>query len=702
MAITSAIVPFKGNTSSAVIKPQQQMTSAIVKVEKLKDESTEDPAREMRKNALMLLRKRQQRDRLEQKYFKLLDQTKARQKAREEEKKQESTSFLTKAGSGVKKQAEKLGGNLFSAIGDILGFLALDWISKPENQATLTGIVEGVKHIFAFVDWWVTGSVDNLLTGFSQLVGKDSTLLERVIGFFKVAAGVLGLRYFLKPWKLFTDVQKLIKTQGLRKLNIFFKKWQKKGIKDALKFAFPKISSIVSKVFNGIKGAFSKASGGILGKIGNAMLRVLKKPGFEVVKKAVGALVKPALKVVKKIPFIGPLISFGVSMAFGVPIDKAIFRAIGSGLGSWLGGGLGSLIFPGVGTFIGGVIGSFIGEWLGDRVYDMMQNKSAKPPNAEEARRMEAIKLKAELSKNKNLSESDIVKEVAKKMKISEDEAKKLLSKTPLQADPKEPKGTPTIAPVAGGAKGILAFIAKGEGGYNSMNQGTKGNRIVGSTGDSSSKIGKKLTDLTIEDIIKRQDYLMNKSNPQEGNYGLFAVGRYQFIPSTFKSIVRDTGIDPKTKFTPDVQDKLGMALLRRDAPAAADYIDGKSTDRVRALTSLAKVWASIPLPNGNSAYGSGNRAGHTPQEVYAALDAARSKGGGLPSSSIRKQIPQRSSSMSSRSMDMVQSKRSRNRKSNIIVINNGGQTIASYTNFNAVQAPRGLNNRKVSHKRGL
>ena len=138
MAITSAIVPFKGNTSSAVIKPQQQMTSAIVKVEKLKDESTEDPAREMRKNALMLLRKRQQRDRLEQKYFKLLDQTKARQKAREEEKKQESTSFLTKAGSGVKKQAEKLGGNLFSAIGDILGFLALDWISKPENQATLT------------------------------------------------------------------------------------------------------------------------------------------------------------------------------------------------------------------------------------------------------------------------------------------------------------------------------------------------------------------------------------------------------------------------------------------------------------------------------------------------------------------------------------------------------------------------------------
>ena len=60
MAITSSIVPYKGNTSSAVIKPQQQMTSALVKVEKPKDEASEDPAREMRKNALMLLRKRQQ------------------------------------------------------------------------------------------------------------------------------------------------------------------------------------------------------------------------------------------------------------------------------------------------------------------------------------------------------------------------------------------------------------------------------------------------------------------------------------------------------------------------------------------------------------------------------------------------------------------------------------------------------------------
>ena len=36
--------------------------------------------------------------------------------------KQEKTSFLTKVGSGIKGM-EKLGGNLFGALGDLLGFI---------------------------------------------------------------------------------------------------------------------------------------------------------------------------------------------------------------------------------------------------------------------------------------------------------------------------------------------------------------------------------------------------------------------------------------------------------------------------------------------------------------------------------------------------------------------------------------------------
>jgi hypothetical protein len=161
----------------------------------------------------------------------------------------------------------------------------------------------------------------------------------------------------------------------------------------------------------------------------------------------------------------------------------------------------------------------------------------------------------------------------------------------------------------------LLSFIAAGEGGYNSMNQGTQGGRIVGSTHNAASILGRNLTDMTVGEVMAHQS-----SSPRR----LFAAGRYQIIPDTLKGILPSSGLTARDPFSPQNQDRLGLALIQR-RKAAWDYLTGKSANRDAALLALAQEWASLPDPRtGNSFYGSGNRAQHTVAQVAAALDAAR------------------------------------------------------------------------------
>jgi hypothetical protein len=147
------------------------------------------------------------------------------------------------------------------------------------------------------------------------------------------------------------------------------------------------------------------------------------------------------------------------------------------------------------------------------------------------------------------------------------------------------------------------------------MNQGTSGGRIVGSTHNAASILGRNLTDMTVGEVMAHQS-----SSPRR----LFAAGRYQIIPDTLKGILPSSGLTVRDPFSPQNQDRLGLALIQRRKPAW-DYITGKSANRDAALLALAQEWASLPDPRtGNSFYGSGNRAQHTVAEVAAALDAAR------------------------------------------------------------------------------
>ena len=76
------------------------------------------------------------------------------------------------------------------------------------------------------------------------------------------------------------------------------------------------------------------------------------------------------MPIIKRVPFIGPLIDFALNVfLFKVAPGKAAFKAIGSALGSAILGGLLSII-PFVGTAVGVVGGAFVGDALGEFLYD--------------------------------------------------------------------------------------------------------------------------------------------------------------------------------------------------------------------------------------------------------------------------------------------------------------------------------------------
>lgn len=169
------------------------------------------------------------------------------------------------------------------------------------------------------------------------------------------------------------------------------------------------------------------------------------------------------------------------------------------------------------------------------------------------------------------------------------------------------------------GGTSFLNFIGKGEGDYNSSNRGTKNNKIQGST-NNTERGNIKLTELTIEDIRKYQ-----KIKDPDNADRLFAVGKYQLIPSTFEMAVKGLGLPKNTVFNKETQEKIGRYLLFEKRPSLGAYIKGESNDEAKALLEASKEWASLPNPKtGNSYYGKGNKAQHTLKETKIALNKAR------------------------------------------------------------------------------
>lgn len=100
--------------------------------------------------------------------------------------------------------------------------------------------------------------------------------------------------------------------------------------------------------------------------------------------KAVLGFAKPFLK---RLPIIGALIDFGLSVALGEDPGRAAFKAIGAALLGTIGAAVGSLAF-GFGGIIGGLLGSLGGDALGGALYDMFFG--GKKPKAQKSQAVKA------------------------------------------------------------------------------------------------------------------------------------------------------------------------------------------------------------------------------------------------------------------------------------------------------------------------
>jgi muramidase (phage lysozyme) len=160
----------------------------------------------------------------------------------------------------------------------------------------------------------------------------------------------------------------------------------------------------------------------------------------------------------------------------------------------------------------------------------------------------------------------------------------------------------------------ILDFIAGGVPGNPSGESRGDYNAVIGNA-NSQNDLGA----LAIDQIYELMDQLRAAGRPST------AVGRYQIIRSTLRTLQSRSNIAGSDKFTPVLQDHLGLALLvGRDYPK---WWTGAITDRQFAH-NISLEWASLPDPeNGGKSHYDGvgpNHASTTLDDVFAMLARAR------------------------------------------------------------------------------
>ena len=157
----------------------------------------------------------------------------------------------------------------------------------------------------------------------------------------------------------------------------------------------------------------------------------------------------------------------------------------------------------------------------------------------------------------------------------------------------------------------LADLISRGEGDWNAVNRGYAGD----SPGGLPRWFGRSCESFTIQEILDLQ-----------ASGRIYAVGRYQFIPSTLRYAVRVAGIPMGARFNPEIQNRLFAALLEHKRPVVAEYLRGEHDNLHAALVALAKEWASIEYRNGYGYHDhiGGNRAHITRVDTREVLNEIR------------------------------------------------------------------------------
>lgn len=125
-------------------------------------------------------------------------------------------------------------------------------------------------------------------------------------------------------------------------------------------------------------------------------------------------------------------------------------------------------------------------------------------------------------------------------------------------------------------AKRLLDFIGSKEApkGYDTV----FGNRMA--------RMPKPLTTMTVDEVIAQGKW-------RTDTFGSSAAGRYQFMKATLQSLKQTERLTGREVMTPDLQDRLGYALLLRRG--YAKFMAGQLSVAGFGL-GLAQEWASFPV----------------------------------------------------------------------------------------------------------
>jgi len=165
----------------------------------------------------------------------------------------------------------------------------------------------------------------------------------------------------------------------------------------------------------------------------------------------------------------------------------------------------------------------------------------------------------------------------------------------------------------------ILDFIAGGVPDNPSGESLGKYNAVIGNANSQDD-----LSARTIDQICGQgglMDQLLADGEPST------AVGRYQIIRKTLQTLKKNLNIAGSTRFTPDLQDRLGLALMV--GRGYQKWWTGAISDRQFAH-NISLEWASLPDPeNGGKSHYDGvgpNHASTSLDKVLTMLQKARAE----------------------------------------------------------------------------
>lgn len=148
---------------------------------------------------------------------------------------------------------------------------------------------------------------------------------------------------------------------------------------------------------------------------------------------------------------------------------------------------------------------------------------------------------------------------------------------------------------VAGGKNPLLDMIGKegGKAGYDAVWNGSR------------LKPSKPLSEMTFGEVKQFQKDTLREQASRGIPVGSrsSAVGKYQMMSGTLPTMMQQAGLSDDDKFSPENQDKLGMALLNENKAVGFDaWKSGKATD-AQFQNYVASKWALFQNTSGKGTY---------------------------------------------------------------------------------------------------